>query len=82
LRLLKEITAARIDDAKQRERDAASNTVTPSRGDRTGGISGGSGAPAAAAPAGNTINVYSLGTPRELANILKPEIDKLGRLGG
>lgn len=83
LQLLKDITAARIADAKQREKDAntkTSSTATSSTTSSSGSIGG--GATRSSASAGNTYNIYSLGTPKEMAHLLKPEIDKLGRLGG
>ena len=85
LQLLKDITAARIADAKQREKDAASKTTTTTSTTATpttstGGVSGGSAAKAGVV----NLNISGLvaSTPREIAQVLKPELDKLTRLGG
>lgn len=82
LSLLKQITAARIADAKEQERanrsSGSSGSSGSSTGDRTGGMSTGSASSGAAV----NINLNGLITssPAEIARLLKPEIDKLTRL--
>lgn len=83
LQLLKDITAARIADAKQREKDAVTKTSTTST---TATPSASSGGVSGTSKAGGTVNLNINGlvtsSPREIAQALKPELDKLVRLGG
>jgi|GEM_PF-5315150 len=79
LSLLKQITAARIADAKEKERaNRSSGSSGSSTGDRTGGMSTGSAS--TGSPVNINLNGLITSSPAEIARLLKPEIDKLTRL--
>lgn len=94
LHLLKQVTAARIEDAKQREKDTASGgTSATTRNDRTGGINSGNsgtgGISAAPVRYGDThihiagvLDVNDKATLDSLGHKLSPILKGIARLGG